>query len=102
MTSRKTYAIPLRGDSLPKLPSFGIRSERDLLALPGARVILQANAFPGRNPLVYTFRRTTTHAICTESNSHEEDDIAPNRSAAPYERSVVMRFGASEKSFPQQ
>jgi hypothetical protein len=57
MASRKTYAIPLR---LPKLPSSGIRSEGDLLALPGVQAIDQANAFPGRDPLVYTFIRTTT------------------------------------------
>ncbi len=60
MPSRKTYAIPLHGDSLPKLPSSGIRSEGDLLALPGVQTIDQADAFPGRDPLVYTFIRTTT------------------------------------------
>ena len=60
MVSRKTYAIPLYGDSLPKLPSSGIRSEGDLLALPGVQTIDQADAFPGRDPLVYTFIRTTT------------------------------------------
>jgi len=55
------YAIPLPpGRNLPPLPPSGIRSQADLTALAGARVIHEALAFIGPNPSVYAFPRVTT------------------------------------------
>jgi len=59
--SRRTIAIPLRqGEALPKLSPLGLRSDRDLLALPGARVIEGEDVFPGPSPSIYAFTRKTT------------------------------------------
>ena len=61
MGSTRTFAIPLRsGGALPMLPSPGIRSERDLLALPGSQLIERKDVFPGSDPSTYVFIRTTT------------------------------------------
>jgi Tol biopolymer transport system component len=50
------YAIPLRpGEALPPLPASGLRTERDVLALLGARLIARQEAFVGPNPSIYTF-----------------------------------------------
>jgi Tol biopolymer transport system component len=52
------YAIPLRpGEALPPLPASGLRTERDVLALRGARLIAQREAFVGPNPSIYTFTK---------------------------------------------
>jgi Tol biopolymer transport system component len=60
--SRNTLIIPLRsGDALPHLPSSGLRSDRDLLALTGVQMIEEEDVFPGASPLVYAFTRKTTH-----------------------------------------
>jgi serine/threonine protein kinase/Tol biopolymer transport system component len=61
MGSARTFATPLRpGEALPKLSSSGIKSERDLLALSGSRMIEQKDVFPGSDPSTYVFIRTTT------------------------------------------
>jgi hypothetical protein len=52
------YAIPLRaGHVLPPLPASGLRTEEDVAALPGARLIPQHGAFAGPNPSVYAFTK---------------------------------------------
>ena len=56
------YAIPLRpGQMLPPLPASGFRSEEDVAALPGARLIPQQGAFPGPDPSIYAFTKVATH-----------------------------------------
>jgi serine/threonine protein kinase/Tol biopolymer transport system component len=61
MGSTRTFATPLRpGEALPKLSSSGIKSERDLLALSGSRMIEQKDVFPGSDPSTYVFIRTAT------------------------------------------
>jgi Tol biopolymer transport system component/predicted Ser/Thr protein kinase len=55
------YAIPLRpGQMLPSLPASGIRTEQDVAALPGARLIPQQEAFAGPTPSIYAFTRVAT------------------------------------------
>jgi eukaryotic-like serine/threonine-protein kinase len=52
------YAIPLRpGQVLPPLPASGLRTEKDVAALPGARLIPERGAFTGPNPSVYAFTK---------------------------------------------
>jgi DNA-binding winged helix-turn-helix (wHTH) protein/Tol biopolymer transport system component len=59
--SRRTVAIPLRpGEALPKLSPLGLRSDHDLLALPGARTIEEEDVFPGPSSSIYAFTRKTT------------------------------------------
>lgn len=54
------YAIPLRAaQSLPPIPATGLRTEQDIAALPGARRIPQARAFPGPEPSLYAFTKVT-------------------------------------------
>jgi hypothetical protein len=48
------------GEALPKLSSSSIKSERDLLALSGSRMIEQKDVFPGSDPSTYVFIRTAT------------------------------------------
>jgi Tol biopolymer transport system component len=58
---RSIYAIPLQPDQmLPPLPASGIRTEQDVAALPGARLIPQPEAFAGPNPSIYAFTRVAT------------------------------------------
>ena len=58
---RSTYEIPLRaGQMLPPLPASGLRTEQDLKALPGARLIPEQGASPGLDPAVYAFTKVTT------------------------------------------
>ena len=55
----KTFVVPLRhGDSFPKLPAGGIKSEKDLLSLSGVRGI-NGLARPGPEVSVYAFNRWT-------------------------------------------
>ena len=55
------YAIPLRpGQVLPPLPPSGFRTEQDVAALPGARLIPEREAFAGPNPSVYAFTKFAT------------------------------------------
>jgi WD40 repeat protein len=52
------YAIPLQsGRMLPLLPASGLRTEKDVAALPGARLIPERGAFAGPNPFVYAFTK---------------------------------------------
>jgi eukaryotic-like serine/threonine-protein kinase len=56
----RTYIIPLRrGESLPRIPAGGFRSEQEVARLPGARRIDIAGA-PGPSPDLYAFYRSTT------------------------------------------
>jgi hypothetical protein len=58
---RSIYAVPLRpGEVLPPLPASGFRTERDVAALPGARLIPEPEAFAGPNPSVYAFTKVAT------------------------------------------
>ena len=55
------YAIALRpGQVLPPLPASGIRTEQEVAALPGARLIPEREAFAGPTPSVYAFIRGAT------------------------------------------
>jgi hypothetical protein len=56
----RSYVIPLRaGEVLPPLPVGGLRAERDVAQLPGARKV-DAVVVPGASPDDYAFYRTTT------------------------------------------
>jgi hypothetical protein len=51
-----TYAIPLKsGQTLPPIPASGFSTKEAVAALPGARLISEANVFPGPDPSVYAF-----------------------------------------------
>jgi hypothetical protein len=51
-------AIPLRaGQSLPPMPASGLRTNADVITLPGARIIAQREAFAGPNPSIYAFTK---------------------------------------------
>lgn len=56
------YAIPLRpGQMLPPIPASGFQSKDEVAALPGTRLILEPEAFPGPTPSIYAFTKVTTH-----------------------------------------
>jgi len=56
----RTYVIPLsRGALLPPIPDGGFKSEADLAALPGVRVIEYADVGPGPDAGIYAYSRTT-------------------------------------------
>ena len=58
---KSVYAIPLRrGEMLPPIPSKGFEIEREVAALPGARRLADAGAFPGPTPSAYAFIRIST------------------------------------------
>jgi len=58
--SGRTYVIPLApGKTLPKIPQNGFRSEAQIAALPGVRVIDAADTAPGNSPETYAFSRQT-------------------------------------------
>jgi hypothetical protein len=60
--SRNTITLPVRsGEALPRLPSSGMQSDGDLLALSGVQVIDEEDVFPGSSHAVYAFTRKTTH-----------------------------------------
>jgi hypothetical protein len=55
------YSIPLRpGQTLPPLPASGLRTEQDVVALPGARLIPEREASAGPNPSIYSFTKVAT------------------------------------------
>jgi Tol biopolymer transport system component len=57
----KTVVIPLRrGETFPKLPASGIKSENDLISLSGVRVINEL-ARPGPDASLYAFDRWIPH-----------------------------------------
>jgi eukaryotic-like serine/threonine-protein kinase len=57
----KTYVIPIRGQkTFPPLPNAGIRSEGDLLRVPGTTVI-EGMISPGPDARRYTFAKQSVH-----------------------------------------
>jgi hypothetical protein len=51
------YAIPLQpGQALPPIRTSGFRTQQDVTALRGARLIAEG-AFPGPDPSVYAFTK---------------------------------------------
>jgi Tol biopolymer transport system component len=53
-----TYVLPVRtGTAFPDLPATGFRSEAELAAAPGVRIIEAADVDPGPSPTVYVFSR---------------------------------------------
>ena len=58
--SGHTYIIPLApGNLFPKIPPDGFRSESEITALQGVRVIDAADVSPGSSPETYAFSRQT-------------------------------------------
>jgi hypothetical protein len=58
----KTIALPIPpGQSLPNLPAAGIGSLEQGLAIPGARLIAQADIIPGADFGTYAYVRTAVH-----------------------------------------
>ncbi len=56
----RTYILPTRsGTMFPDIPAGGFRSEAQLAAVPGVRVIEAADVGPGPTPDVYVFSRET-------------------------------------------
>jgi DNA-binding winged helix-turn-helix (wHTH) protein/Tol biopolymer transport system component len=62
-TSRgKTLAIPIpTGETLPNLPSSGIRGPEDMKALPGSRLLDAWGISPGPDPSIFAITKTTLH-----------------------------------------
>jgi len=61
MQVSSVHVIPVPpGQSLPAIPERGIESIQDVLAIPGVRTIPYSDVFPGRDPSVYAFVRSTT------------------------------------------
>jgi Tol biopolymer transport system component/tRNA A-37 threonylcarbamoyl transferase component Bud32 len=60
--SGSTYAIPLqRGSQLPPIPAGGLPSKEAVAALPGARLISDADdVYPGPNPTVHALLKVST------------------------------------------
>ncbi len=59
--SPHTYVVPIpRGSSLPKLPSSGFQSEKELRAV--ATQVLEGNISPGPDSSRYTFTKGTSHS----------------------------------------
>jgi eukaryotic-like serine/threonine-protein kinase len=60
--TRQTFAVPLRpGQTIPPLPSGGLKSLADAANLPGAKTFPELRAFGGADPSHYAFPRVTTH-----------------------------------------
>jgi serine/threonine protein kinase len=60
MVGGKTYVLPLPpGRALPEIPNGGFRSEAEIAALPGARLIDASDSEPSPTPGVYAFSRET-------------------------------------------
>jgi len=56
-----TFAIPLApGQSLPRIPLAGFPSKDAVTALPGARMIGNADIYTGPNPSLYAFTKVAT------------------------------------------
>lgn len=47
--------------TLPQFPPAGLRSEKDVASLPGARRIDVQGLVPGPSPDVYAYYHITTH-----------------------------------------
>lgn len=61
-TPGKTLAIPVPpGEPLPKLPASGVSGPEDGGSLPGARLIDGWAIFPGPDPSVFAYTKTTAH-----------------------------------------
>jgi Tol biopolymer transport system component len=61
-TRSKTLAIPVpAGETLPKLPSSGIRGPEDAKAIPGTRLLDGWFIAPGPEPAVFAYVKTTMH-----------------------------------------
>jgi hypothetical protein len=57
----KILAVPLKtGEMLPPLPASGISGPQDVLRIPGVTTINQPEGFPGPDPSLYAFTRTST------------------------------------------
>jgi len=57
----RTYVLPTRrATMLPDVPAGGFRSEAELAAAPGVRLIEAADVDPSATPDVYVFSRETT------------------------------------------
>jgi Tol biopolymer transport system component len=58
----KSVAIPVPpGDTLPVLPDKGILSLADGMALPGARLVDEADITPGPDPFTFAYVKTSVH-----------------------------------------
>jgi eukaryotic-like serine/threonine-protein kinase len=56
----RTYVLPIiQGSDLPKLPSTGFRSEKELRAI--ATLVIEGAIAPGSDSLRYTFSKVTSH-----------------------------------------
>jgi Tol biopolymer transport system component len=56
----RTYILPLApGSTFPLMPAGGFRSEEDIAAVPGVKVLQLGDFAPGSSPDVYAFSRTT-------------------------------------------
>src|SRR5579872_1190475 len=56
--SGRAYVLPTQpGSVLPKLPPGGFKSEAEIAAVPGVRVIDAADIGPGPSPEIYSFSR---------------------------------------------
>ena len=61
-TAQKTYVIPLKkGEVLPPFPPAGLKSEKDLMKIPGARVIDRPEAEIGLDPETYAYMKLSVH-----------------------------------------
>lgn len=57
----RTYLLPLApGTVLPKIPPGGFRTEADVAAVPGVRVLPHGDVALGSSPSVYVYSRVTT------------------------------------------
>ena len=62
MAGGKTLAIPVpAGDTVPKLPSSGIRGIEDAKAIPGTRLLDGWFVSPGPDPFTFAYVKTTMH-----------------------------------------
>jgi serine/threonine protein kinase len=56
----RTYILPLAPNAtFPPMPAGGFRSEQDIAAVPGVKVVQLGDFAPGSSPDVYAFSRTT-------------------------------------------
>jgi hypothetical protein len=61
-TRGTTLAIPVAaGETLPKLPTLGIRGPEDAKGLPGSRLLDGWFLSPGLNPSIFAYVKTTMH-----------------------------------------
>jgi len=63
LRTRRTIILPNRSDLPPEqLWPRGLRTEADVAANPGAKVVIEANVFPAQDSSAYLFWRRTTHS----------------------------------------